>query len=90
MAATEFILRSGAMSSRIGQLNIIDILYTAYAIEIVSGPEVLTGSTRLKAGIAQKLVLNMISTGTMIGIGKAYENLMVDMMQSNEKLSATT
>ncbi|WP_312652355.1 N-acetylmuramic acid 6-phosphate etherase [Proteiniclasticum sp.] len=56
------------------------------AIEPVSGPEVLTGSTRLKAGTAQKLVLNMISTGTMVGIGKAYENLMVDVMQSNEKL----
>ncbi len=56
------------------------------AIEPVPGPEVLTGSTRLKAGTAQKLVLNMISTGTMVGIGKAYENLMVDVMQSNEKL----
>lgn len=56
------------------------------AIEPVSGPEVLTGSTRLKAGTAQKLVLNMISTGSMIGAGKAYENLMVDVMQSNEKL----
>ncbi|NLB19432.1 MAG: N-acetylmuramic acid 6-phosphate etherase [Clostridium sp.] len=56
------------------------------AIEPVSGPEVLTGSTRLKAGTAQKLVLNMISTGSMVGIGKAYENLMVDVMQSNEKL----
>lgn len=56
------------------------------AIEPVSGPEVLTGSTRLKAGTAQKLVLNMISTGSMVGVGKAYENLMVDVMQSNEKL----
>lgn len=56
------------------------------AIEPVPGPEVLTGSTRLKAGTAQKLVLNMISTGSMVGVGKAYENLMVDVMQSNEKL----
>ena len=56
------------------------------AIEPVSGPEVLTGSTRLKAGTAQKLVLNMISTASMVGTGKAYENLMVDVMQSNEKL----
>ena len=56
------------------------------AIEPVSGPEVLTGSTRLKAGTAQKLVLNMISTGSMVGVGKAYQNLMVDVMQSNEKL----
>lgn len=56
------------------------------AIELVVGPEVLTGSTRLKAGTAQKMVLNMISTGSMVGIGKAYENLMVDVMQTNEKL----
>lgn len=56
------------------------------AIEPVPGPEVLTGSTRLKAGTAQKLVLNMISTASMVGAGKAYENLMVDVMQSNEKL----
>lgn len=56
------------------------------AIEPVSGPEVLTGSTRLKAGTAQKMVLNMISTGSMVGIGKVYENLMVDVQQSNEKL----
>src|SRR5690606_38125051 len=56
------------------------------AIEPVCGPEVLTGSTRLKAGTAQKLILNMISTGSMVGTGKVYENLMVDVMQSNEKL----
>jgi N-acetylmuramic acid 6-phosphate etherase len=56
------------------------------AIEIETGPEVLTGSTRLKAGTAQKLVLNMISTASMIGIGKAYENLMVDVQATNEKL----
>lgn len=56
------------------------------AIEPVSGPEILTGSTRLKAGTAQKMVLNMISTGAMVGIGKVYENLMVDVMQTNEKL----
>lgn len=56
------------------------------AIEVVAGPEVLTGSTRLKAGTAQKLVLNMISTATMVGIGKAYQNLMVDVMLTNDKL----
>ncbi|MGN0830182.1 MAG: N-acetylmuramic acid 6-phosphate etherase, partial [Candidatus Ornithospirochaeta sp.] len=55
-------------------------------IEVVVGPEVLTGSTRLKAGTAQKLILNMISTASMVGIGKCYENLMVDVMQTNEKL----
>ena len=56
------------------------------AIEVVVGPEALTGSTRLKAGTAQKLILNMISTATMVGIGKVYQNLMVDVMQTNEKL----
>lgn len=56
------------------------------AIEPVTGPEVLTGSTRLKAGTAQKLILNMISTGSMVGIGKVYQNLMVDVQQTNEKL----
>lgn len=56
------------------------------AIEAVTGPEVLTGSTRLKAGTAQKLILNMISTGSMTLSGKVYQNLMVDVKQSNEKL----
>lgn len=58
----------------------------ALAIEPVPGPEVLTGSTRLKAGTVQKLVLNMISTGTMVRCGKAYQNLMVDVQATNEKL----
>lgn len=58
------------------------------AIEVEVGPEVLTGSTRLKSGTAQKLILNMISTGAMVRIGKAYQNLMVDVVQSNEKLQA--
>lgn len=56
------------------------------AIEVVVGPEVLTGSTRLKAGTAQKMVLNMISTISMVGIGKAYKNLMVDVQRTNKKL----
>ena len=55
-------------------------------VEIEVGPEVLTGSTRLKAGTAQKLVLNMISTGAMVRTGKAYQNLMVNVVQSNQKL----
>lgn len=55
-------------------------------IEVPVGPEVLTGSTRLKAGTAQKLVLNMITTATMVRLGKCYQNLMVDMVQSNAKL----
>ena len=55
-------------------------------IEAEVGPEVLTGSTRLKAGTAQKLILNMISTATMVRLGKTYENYMVDVVQTNEKL----
>jgi len=50
------------------------------------GPEVIAGSSRLKAGTAQKMVLNMLSTGAMIKIGKTYENFMIDLKASNEKL----
>ena len=57
------------------------------AIEIDNGPEVLTGSTRLKAGTSQKLVLNMISTAAMVRTGKAFSNLMVDVAPSNVKLA---
>lgn len=56
------------------------------AIAVVTGPEAITGSTRMKAGTAQKLVLNMISTGAMIKLGKVYGNLMVDVQARNEKL----
>lgn len=60
--------------------------YADFPIELVCGPEVLTGSTRLKAGTAQKIVLNMISTISMVQIGKVYKNYMVDVQLSNEKL----
>jgi N-acetylmuramic acid 6-phosphate etherase len=53
----------------------------------VVGPEVLTGSTRLKAGTAQKMVLNMLSTASMVRLGHTYENLMIDLLNTNEKLS---
>jgi N-acetylmuramic acid 6-phosphate etherase len=56
------------------------------AISPVVGPEVLTGSTRMKSGTAEKLVLNMLTTASMIGIGKTYQNLMVDMAAKNQKL----
>ncbi|MFI9254612.1 N-acetylmuramic acid 6-phosphate etherase [Streptomyces sp. NPDC053069] len=59
-----------------------------HGIEVVVGPELVTGSTRLKAGTAQKLVLNMLSTITMIRLGKTYGNLMVDVRASNDKLRA--
>jgi N-acetylmuramic acid 6-phosphate etherase len=57
-------------------------------IEVLPGPEVLTGSTRLKAGTAQKLVLNMLSTGAFVRLHKVYGNLMVDLMATNVKLKA--
>jgi len=63
--------------------NIVDI-----AIDTVVGQEVLTGSSRLKSGTAQKLVLNMLTTASMILMGKCYQNLMVDVQASNEKLKA--
>lgn len=58
----------------------------AIAISPLVGPEALTGSTRLKSGTAQKMVLNMISTGAMVKFGKVYQNLMVDMKATNIKL----
>ncbi|KHO61390.1 N-acetylmuramic acid-6-phosphate etherase [Thermoanaerobacter sp. YS13] len=61
--------------------KIVDIM-----IAPVVGPEVIMGSTRMKAGTAQKLVLNMLSTGAMIKLGKVYSNLMVDVKATNEKL----
>ncbi len=57
-----------------------------YPIDAVTGPEVVTGSTRMKAGTAQKLVLNMLSTAVMIRLGKVYGNLMVDVQPTNRKL----
>lgn len=56
------------------------------SIEALTGPEAITGSTRMKAGTAQKMILNMISTCTMIKLGKVYSNLMVDVKASNKKL----
>lgn len=61
-------------------------LLSGIPIDVSVGPEVLTGSTRLKAGTAQKLILNMISTVSMVGIGKVYKNLMVDVQPTNKKL----
>jgi len=81
--ANEIGARTGAISNneetKISQL-------AEYPIELLTGPEILTGSTRLKAGTAAKLVLNMISTTTMVHLGKVYKNLMVDVLATNEKL----
>lgn len=77
----------GAMTLSICCVNEGEISKVAkIAMEAVVGPEVVTGSTRMKAGTAQKLILNMLSTSTMIKLGKVYGNLMVDVKPTNEKL----
>lgn len=83
----EYAKRQGALTASIScNINALISKIVEYPIEINTGAEVLTGSTRLKAGTAQKLVLNMISTSVMIGLGKVYQNLMVDVQASNIKL----
>jgi N-acetylmuramic acid 6-phosphate etherase len=67
--------------------NIPVARYAKILIAIEVGPEVLTGSTRLKAGTAQKMVLNMLSTAAMARLGHVYENLMIDVKPSNQKVS---
>jgi N-acetylmuramic acid 6-phosphate etherase len=57
-----------------------------FPIEVIVGPEFVTGSTRMKSGTAQKLVLNMISTATMIQLGRVEDNLMVNMQLTNKKI----
>ncbi len=87
MGGLEYAQKMGAQTGAISNNENTKISAAAdYPIEVITGPEVLTGSTRLKAGTSQKLVLNMISTISMVKIGKAYENLMVDVQATNEKL----
>ncbi|MFJ6052394.1 N-acetylmuramic acid 6-phosphate etherase [Streptomyces sp. NPDC092307] len=89
IGAVEFARTRGALTVGLS-CNAGSVLAAAadHGIEVVVGPELLTGSTRLKAGTAQKLVLNLISTITMIRLGKTYGNLMVDMRSTNDKLRA--
>ena len=72
----------GVAANRIGPLKKLTDIFIGAAV----GPEVLTGSTRLKAGTAQKMVLNMLSTAVMAQLGHAYENLLIDMERTNRKL----
>ncbi|CDM34315.1 ATPase, BadF/BadG/BcrA/BcrD type [Penicillium roqueforti FM164] len=93
---TPYVLGCLAFAKRLGCVTIAVVCTVPSAIGLsgnvdflispVSGPEVVTGSTRLKAGTATKLVLNMLSTGTMIRTGKTYGNMMVDLVASNLKL----
>lgn len=83
----EYANKIGAVTASISCNRNAKISHHAqFPLEVDFGPEVLTGSTRLKAGSGQKMILNMISTAAMIGIGKTYGNLMVDVMPTNEKL----
>lgn len=87
IGALEYAKKVGATTASLACNKDAEISkYADINIEVEVGPEVLTGSTRLKSGTAQKLVLNMISTASMIGIGKVYKNLMVDVKPTNDKL----
>ena len=91
---TPFVLGAVARARELGAVTIgisnTENSRLSAAVDIpitpVAGPEILSGSTRMKAGTAQKLVLNMLSTGAMIRLGKTYGNLMVDMQSTNAKL----
>jgi len=76
-------ISTGSITSNPGSLISFEAMYP---VEIVTGPEFITGSTRMKSGTAQKLVLNMISTSVMIKLGKVLDNKMIDMKLTNNKL----
>lgn len=87
LGALEYAKKIGAYTGAIVNNNDAIIGKVADAtIELLTGTEVISGSTRLKAGTAQKITLNMISTSVMIKLGKVYKNLMVDLKPTNEKL----
>jgi N-acetylmuramic acid 6-phosphate etherase len=87
LAAIAYAKRHGALTIAVTANRKSPLAKAAHiAITPDVGPEVLTGSTRLKAGTAQKMVLNMLSTATMVRLGHAYENLMIDLTKTNRKL----
>ena len=89
IGALKYARKIGAVTGTIACVSCATISkFSDYPIEIITGPEVIQGSTRMKAGTAQKMVLNMISTACMIKLGKVYGNLMVDVQPTNEKLRA--
>jgi N-acetylmuramic acid 6-phosphate etherase len=93
---TPFVLGAAAAARDVGALTVGVVCVTEtpladaveHAVNVVVGPEVISGSTRMKAGTAQKLVLNTISTVSMVRLGKTYGNLMVDVVGGNAKLRA--
>jgi N-acetylmuramic acid 6-phosphate etherase len=89
LGAIDAARRAGALTAGVVSVEGSELArLTDHAITVVVGPEFLAGSTRLKAGTAQKLVLNAISTISMVRLGKTFGNLMVDVNASNEKLRA--
>jgi N-acetylmuramic acid 6-phosphate etherase len=87
LAAVAYAKRRGALTIGITNNRNSPLAKNAkIAIAPQVGPEILAGSTRLKAGTSQKMVLNMLSTAVMVRLGHAYDNLMIDMAQTNEKL----
>lgn len=87
VGAIEYANEIGAISACITTShNSIIAREAQYPIEAITGAEPLTGSTRMKSGTAQKLILNMITTASMVKLGKVYENLMIDVQMSNNKL----
>ncbi|MFW5795113.1 MAG: N-acetylmuramic acid 6-phosphate etherase [Bacillota bacterium] len=87
IGAIEYANEIGAKSACITTSDDSEIAKIAqYPIEAITGAEPLTGSTRMKSGTAQKLILNMITTASMVKLGKVYENLMIDVQMSNNKL----
>jgi N-acetylmuramic acid 6-phosphate etherase len=88
LGATKYARRMGATTVAITSNGKMALARKAkIAIAVETGAEVLTGSTRLKAGTAQKMVLNMLTTAAMVRLGHVYENLMIDVVPTNEKLS---
>ena len=88
LGALEYAGQLGALSASLACVSGAKISgLAAYPIEVPCGPEVIGGSTRMMSGTAQKMVLNMLSTGSMIKLGKVYRNLMVDLVATNQKLA---
>ncbi len=87
LGGLEYANKIGAATGCITTSHDSEVAKTAeYPIEAITGPEPLTGSTRMKSGTAQKLILNMITTTAMVKLGKVYENLMIDVQMANAKL----
>ena len=86
MAALQYGKKVGALTGFLTCNNIDSLEYVDCLIKVIVGPEVLSGSTRLKAGTATKMVLNMISTTSMMKMNRTYGNMMIDLLPNNKKL----